>query len=112
MRARGIHLTHTRFQLVFRPLASQLHDSGESAGSHAQTFRAAGAETVVATLWPVSDEDAALLPQIRALQSIVQLRGTKPSLYHGSEFPSYLTLLFKSVCCCCFFFVSLTPLFC
>ena len=70
-RARGIHLTHTRFQLVFRPLASQLHDPGESAGSHAQTFRAAGA---VATLWhAVSDEDAmCTFTTSRALQSIVQ----------------------------------------
>ena len=58
-------LTHTRFQLVFRPLASQLL---------AQSFRAAGAEAVVATLWPVSDEDAmcTFTTDKRALQSIVQ----------------------------------------
>ena len=47
---------------------------GESAGSLAQAFRAAGAETVVATLWPVSDEAAMCTfnTDKRALQSIVQ----------------------------------------
>ena len=65
----GVHVeslhTVTRFQLVFRPLASQLLG---------QAFRAAGPEAVAATLWPVSNEDAmcTFTTDKRALQSIVQ----------------------------------------
>ena len=80
MAACGIHLTHTRLVYVSTCVSSiGFTTPGESLGSCslAQAFRAAGAETVVTTLWPVSDE-AAKKFAVHFYRALCK-RGTKPS---------------------------------
>ena len=59
MAALGMDLKHTRLVYLSTCVSSVgFTTAGESVGSLAQAFRAAGAETVVASLWPVIDEAA------------------------------------------------------
>lgn len=55
----GMNLRHTRLVYLSTCVSSVgFATIGESVGSLSQAFRAAGAETVVATLWPVMDDAA------------------------------------------------------
>ena len=57
----GLHLQGTRLVYLSTCLSSFGHTAtGESLQSVAQAFRAAGAQTVVATLWSIKDETASM----------------------------------------------------
>lgn len=78
MAACGMDLKHTRLVYLSTCVSSiGFTTAGESVGSLAQAFRAAGAETVVATLWPVIDE-AARKFAIHFYEALCR-RGTKPA---------------------------------
>ena len=78
MAACGMDLKHTRLVYLSTCVSSiGFTTIGESVGSLAQAFRAAGAETVVATLWPVLDE-AARKFAVHFYEALCK-RGTKPS---------------------------------
>ena len=78
MAACRIHLTHTRLVYLSTCVSSiGFTTPGESASTLAQAFRAAGAETVIATLWPVLDE-AAKKFAVHLYRALCK-RGTKPS---------------------------------
>ena len=78
MAACGMNLKHTRLVYLSTCVSSiGFTTVGESAGSLAQAFRAAGAETVIATLWPVLDE-AAKKFALYFYEALCK-QGTKPS---------------------------------
>ena len=78
MAACGMDLRHTRLVYLSTCVSSiGFTTVGESVGSLAQAFRAAGAETVVATLWPVIDE-AARKFAVHFYNALCE-QGTKPS---------------------------------
>ena len=78
MAACGMDLKHTRLVYLSTCVSSVgFITAGESVGSLAQAFRAAGAETVIATLWPVVDE-AARKFAVHFYEALCK-RGTKPS---------------------------------
>ena len=78
MAACGMDLNHTRLVYLSTCVSSiGFITAGESVGSLAQAFRAAGAETVIATLWPVLDE-AARKFAMHFYKALCK-RGTKPS---------------------------------
>ena len=74
----GMNLTRTRLVYLSTCVSSLGFTTiGESVSSFAQAFRAAGAETVVAALWPVIDS-AALRFAVHFYHALSK-RGTKPS---------------------------------
>ena len=78
MAALGMDLKHTRLVYLSTCVSSVgFTTAGESVGSLAQAFRAAGAETVVASLWPVIDEAAEKFAG--CFYTALCRRGIKPS---------------------------------
>lgn len=76
--------------------------SGESINSLAEAFRVAGARTVVATLWPVVDEEAKILA-VHFYREVCKT-GVRPSQALASakrkmEESGYHTVLWSSFIC-------------
>ena len=78
MAACGMDLRNTRLVYLSTCVSSLgFTTAGESVGSLAQAFRAAGAETVVAALWPVVDDAARIFAEY--FYEALGKRETKPS---------------------------------
>lgn len=78
MAACGMDLRNTRLVYLSTCVSSLgFTTAGESVGSLAQAFRAAGAETVVAALWPVVDDAARIFAEY--FYEALSKRETKPS---------------------------------
>ena len=75
----GMDLSHTRLVFLSTCLSSfGIAAIGESIGSLAQAFHAAGADTVIATLWPIADKAARKFSNY-FYQSLSK-PGTRPSI--------------------------------
>lgn len=78
MAACGMDLRNTRLVYLSTCVSSLgFTTAGESVGSLAQSFHAAGAETVVAALWPVVDDAARIFAEY--FYEALSKRETKPS---------------------------------